>query len=59
MSQHDDSEEREPFIDDDGNHIYYERSIIEKKEFLKENPEVNEEELRTFSRLFQEMTNFN
>ena len=38
------------YLDEDNDHIYYDRSIIEKKQFRKNNP--NSGEPRTFSRLF-------
>lgn len=40
----------EPFINEDGDHEYYDHGLIEKKEFRKRHPEVND--LRTFRRLF-------
>ena len=40
------------YHDEDGNHSYYERSIIEKKEFARRNPSVSPQILRTFRRLF-------
>lgn len=41
----------EDFYDEDGNHIYYERSLIKKRKYAREHPE-EEGELRTFRRLF-------
>lgn len=46
-------ENEELFLDDDGNHIYYERSIIRKKQYLRMHPEIREEELRTMTRFFR------
>lgn len=43
--------ENDKFSNEDGDHVYYERSIIEKKEFAKKHPEVKG--LRTFSRLLK------
>lgn len=40
-----------PFINGDGDHEYYDRGLIEKKEFKKRHPEVKD--LRTFRRLFR------
>lgn len=39
------------FINEEGDHIYYERSIIEKKFFRMKHPETPLSNLRTFSRL--------
>ena len=39
-----------PFRDKDGDHLYYDESIIEKKEFRRLHPK---EAARTFSRLFR------
>lgn len=38
------------YRDEDGDHLYYDESIIEKKEFKRRFPDVKG--LRTFSRLF-------
>lgn len=38
------------YLDDDGNHTYYDRSIIKKKNFRRLNPKVKN--LRSFRRLF-------
>lgn len=40
------------YLDENGDHIYYERSIIEKKKFIKENPEAKGK-VRTFKALFK------
>lgn len=40
------------YYDSEGNHIYYDRSSIEKKEFSRRHPEVKD--VRTFKRLFNE-----
>ena len=37
------------FINDEGDHIYYDKSMIEKKKFMKQNPEVKD--VRTIKRL--------
>lgn len=37
------------YLDEDGNHIYYDRSLREKREFNRRNPE---ESPRTLRRLF-------
>lgn len=39
------------YRDEDGDHFYYDQSIIEKKEFRRRFPDVRG--LRTFSRLFR------
>ena len=39
------------FINDEGDHIYYDESMIEKKIFMKQNPEVKD--IRTIKRLIQ------
>lgn len=38
------------FLNSDGDHIYYDRSSIEKKEFMRRHSDVKN--LRSFSRLF-------
>ena len=43
------------FIDENGNHIYYERSLIEKKKFHQQNPDIPFSSLRTFRRLFRHL----
>ncbi len=43
--------ENDKFYNQDGDHCYYERSIIEKKEFARKHPGVKG--LRTFKRLFK------
>ncbi len=39
------------YYDQNGDHIYYERSLIEKKEFRKRFPHIKN--LRSFSRMFK------
>ncbi len=39
------------YYDEDGDHVYYDRSRIEKKQFKKAHPEVKD--VRTFRRLFR------
>jgi len=39
------------YLDDDGDHIYYDRASIEKKTFARNNPGVRD--VRTFRRLFR------
>ena len=39
-----------PFRDPDGDHVYYDESIIEKKRFRRLHPK---EAVRTFARLFR------
>lgn len=38
------------YRDKDGNHVYYNESLIEKQKFLREHPDQNP---RTFDRLFR------
>lgn len=45
-----DADESEQFLDENGNHVYYNRSIIRKEEFVRKNPGVKN--LRSFRRLF-------
>lgn len=40
------------YLDSDGDHQYYDRSIIEKKEFLRRHPEAKDK-LRTLSRMLK------
>lgn len=40
------------YYDSEGNHIYYDRSSIEKRAFSKRHPEIKD--VRTFKRLFNE-----
>ena len=46
---HDADEERR-YLDKDGDHVYYNESIIEKKEFRRKHPQ---EEPRSWERLFR------
>lgn len=39
------------FLNPDGNHVYYDESMIEKKEFMRKNP--NTRDLRTIKRLIR------
>lgn len=39
------------FYDEDGNHLYYERSLIKKRKYAREHPD-EASGLRTFRRLF-------
>ena len=41
------------YRDENGRHSYYDRSLIEKDEFHKNNPEVPYSEIRSFKRLFR------
>lgn len=43
------------FRDQDGRHSYYDRSLIEKEEFHRDNPEVPYSEIRSFKRLFRNL----
>ena len=47
--------EYDEYKNNDSNHIYYERSLIEKMEFHRRYPDIPVEELRTFTRLIKEM----
>lgn len=44
------ADDSDPYIDENGNHVYYNRSIIEKERFRRQNPA--ERDIRTFRRLF-------
>ena len=39
------------YFDENGDHVYYDRSAIEKREFAKHHPDVKD--VRTFRRLFR------
>ena len=41
------------YYDEDGNHVYYDRRRIEKKEFMRNNPDAKP---RSFGRLFSKKT---
>ena len=41
----------------EGNHIYYERSLIEKSRFIRKNPDISPDQLRTLSRFLKEFFN--
>ena len=41
------------YLDDDGDHIYYDRSLIEKKTFRKRFPDITN--LRSFKQLFKKL----
>ncbi len=45
-----DESDNAPFINEDGDHVYYDRGLIEKKKFQKRYPEIKG--VRTFRRLF-------
>ena len=49
---HHSTESNDEFLDEEGRHIYYDRSRIEKEEFLQKNPEMSPKEVRSFQRLF-------
>lgn len=44
--------ERDPFLDSEGNHKYYERSLIEKGRFFLSHPNIPKEKIRSFRSLF-------
>lgn len=48
---HDDNDNA--YRDEKGRHSYYDRSIIEKDEFLKQHPNMKQDDLRSFKRLFK------
>ena len=48
-------EDETHFIDEEGHHKYYERSLIEKNEFHRQNPNVPYSEIRSFRRLFKNL----
>lgn len=39
------------FLNSEGNHVYYDKSMIEKKEFMRKHPEITD--VRTIKRLFR------
>ena len=45
------------FRDSKGNHSYYDRSLIEKEEFRKHNPDVYDKEIRSIRRLLRNLKN--
>lgn len=45
-----DMDDQRHYLDKDGDHVYYNESIIEKKEFRRKHPN---EEPRSFGRLFR------
>lgn len=55
VERNDNRPQSDQFRDKNGNHIYYERSIIQKSEFLNSNPDVQEDEIRSFRRLLHEL----
>ena len=48
-------EDYNDFLDEDGNHVYYDRSVIEKTKFHLSNPDIPENEIRSFKRLIKEL----
>ena len=50
-----DDDNDNPFLNKEGNHIYYDRSLIEKEKFIRKNPEIPEAQLRTWRRFFREL----
>ena len=49
------SDGSEKFIDENGNHAYYERSIIEKENYLKDHPNEKMRELRSIRSLIKKI----
>ena len=43
--------ENSDFRDSDGDHIYYDRAVIEKKRFFRMHPRIPENEVRSLHRL--------
>ena len=50
-SHHNDDKDTD-FLDEEGDHKYYDRSIIEKKNFSRRHPEISDDEVRSLRRLF-------
>ncbi len=53
-ADYDNSEEEDPeadLYDEEGNHIYYDRSLIKKRKYAREHPD-EADDLRTFRHLF-------
>lgn len=48
--------EADDFRNDQGNHVYYDRSLIRKQKFIKDHPDVNPDDVRSFKRLFKKET---
>ena len=48
-----DSHNDEAYYDENGHHVYYERSIIEKREFHKKNPDMQYSDIRSFKNLLK------
>lgn len=40
------------WLNENGDHEYYERAIIKKKKFINENPNVSPKDIRTFKNIF-------
>lgn len=53
LENENDNSSHDEFLDFDGNHTYYERSIIEKTRFHLQNPEVPIEDIRSITELFK------
>lgn len=49
-SRKDNSRYDDPFVNEEGDHSYYNRGLIEKKEFHRRHPDIKG--VRTFRRLF-------
>ena len=50
---HKNKDSEEEFLDENGNHIYYERSLIRKQRFIRKHPEIKPQDLRSFKRLLK------
>lgn len=46
-------QENDDFLDEHGRHVYYDRSLIKKEKFKKENPDVPFSEIRSIKRIFK------
>ena len=45
--------DEEGFVDENGLHEYYDRSLIEKKSFFRQNPNVSPDEIRSMRKLLR------
>ena len=49
----------ENFLNEDGDHEYYDRSLIEKKNYFKKHPDKSRKEVRSIKNLIRELYNIN
>ena len=51
LGHHNDEGNDNHYLDEQGRHLYYDRSRIAKEEYLREHPDENPNSLRSFRRL--------